>query len=111
MQLRWFHIRGVCIAPGCVYRSSSAKQGMGIPGDHVNRVETYHYTVACTAVARPERIPTIPVMRSRSVPTAYDCTAHNLVEQDEYNFLISRSNRSTGTKKVELSLSSLVYLT
>ena len=41
MQLRWFHIRGVCIAPGCVYRSSSAKQGMGIPGDHVNRVETY----------------------------------------------------------------------
>jgi hypothetical protein len=42
MQLRWFHIRGVCIAPGCVYRSSSAKRGMGIPGDHVNRVETYH---------------------------------------------------------------------
>jgi hypothetical protein len=42
MQLRWFHIRGVCIAPGCVYRSSSAKQGMGIPGGHVNRVETYH---------------------------------------------------------------------
>ena len=41
MQLRWFHIRGVCIAPGCVYRSRSAKRGMGIPGDHVNRVETY----------------------------------------------------------------------
>ena len=41
MQLRWFHIRGVCIAPGCVYRSSSAKRGMGIPGDHVKRVETY----------------------------------------------------------------------
>ncbi len=29
-QPRWFHIRGVCIAPGCVYRSSSAKWGMGI---------------------------------------------------------------------------------
>jgi hypothetical protein len=42
MQLRWFHIRGVCIAPGCVYRSSSAKRGMGIPGDHVKRVETHH---------------------------------------------------------------------
>jgi hypothetical protein len=41
MQLRWFHIRGVCIAPGCVYRSSSVKRGMGIPGDHVKRVETY----------------------------------------------------------------------
>jgi len=41
MQLRWFHIRGVCIAPGCVYRSSSAKRGMGIPGDHVKRVQTY----------------------------------------------------------------------
>jgi hypothetical protein len=46
MQLRWFHIRGVCIAPGCVYRSSSAKQGMGIPGDHVNRVETYQARAA-----------------------------------------------------------------
>ena len=27
--------------PGCVYRSRSAKRGMGIPGDHVTRVETY----------------------------------------------------------------------
>ena len=41
MQLQWFHIRGVCIAPGCVYRSSIAKRGMGIPGDHVKKVETY----------------------------------------------------------------------
>ena len=42
MQLPWFHIRGACIAPGCVYRLSNAKRGMGIPGDHVKRVETYH---------------------------------------------------------------------
>ena len=41
MQLRWFHIRGVCIAPGCVYRSSSARRDMGIPGDRIKRVETY----------------------------------------------------------------------
>jgi hypothetical protein len=33
---------GVCIAPGCVYRSSSAKRGVGIPGDRIKRVETYH---------------------------------------------------------------------
>ena len=43
MQLRWFHIRGVCIAPGCVYRSSSARRDMGIPGDRIKRVETYHH--------------------------------------------------------------------
>jgi hypothetical protein len=42
MQLRWFHIRGVCIAPGCVYRSSSARRDVGIPGDRIKRVETYH---------------------------------------------------------------------
>jgi len=44
MQLRWFHISGgVCIAPGCVYRSSSAKRGVGIPGDRIKRVETYQH--------------------------------------------------------------------
>ena len=47
MQLRWFHIRGVCIAPGCVYRSSSARRDVGIPGDHVNRVETYQDRTGC----------------------------------------------------------------
>jgi hypothetical protein len=34
---------GVCIAPGCVYRSSSAKRDVGIPGDRIKRVETYHH--------------------------------------------------------------------
>ena len=61
MQLRWFHIRGVCIAPGCVYRSSSAKQGMGIPGDHVNRVETYHHPLELAVVRELQsrvRLPT-----------------------------------------------------
>ena len=50
MQLPWFHIRGVCIAPGCAYRSSSAKRGMGIPGDHVKRVETYHHPLELAVV-------------------------------------------------------------
>ena len=61
MQLRWFHIRGVCIAPGCVYRSSSAKRGMGIPGDHVNRVETYHHPLELAVVRELQsrvRLPT-----------------------------------------------------
>ena len=44
-------ISGACVSPpGCVYRSSSAKQGMGIPGDHVNRVETYHSLLAVPGV-------------------------------------------------------------
>jgi len=61
MQLRWFHIRGVCIAPGCVYRSSSARRDMGIPGDRIKRVETYHHPLELAVVRELQskvRLPT-----------------------------------------------------
>jgi hypothetical protein len=36
-------ISGACVSPRGVYAARVARQrGMGIPGDHVNRVETYH---------------------------------------------------------------------
>jgi hypothetical protein len=54
MQLRWFHIRGVCVAPGCVYRSSSARRDVVIPGDRIKRVETYQYDLASTRGVKME---------------------------------------------------------
>jgi hypothetical protein len=53
MQLRWFHIRGVCVAPGCVYRSSSARRDVVIPGDRIKRVETYQ---------EPSKLPSTPTL-------------------------------------------------
>jgi hypothetical protein len=67
MQLRWFHIRGVCIAPGCVYRSSIAKRGMGIPGDQVKKVETYHHPLELAVVRELQARLRLPTDEGRGI--------------------------------------------
>ncbi len=44
-------ISGACVSPRGVYAARVARQrGMGIPGDHANRVETYHHPLELAVV-------------------------------------------------------------
>ena len=55
-------ISGACVSPRGVYAARVARQrGMGIPGDHVNRVETYHHPLELAVVRELQsrvRLPT-----------------------------------------------------
>ena len=56
-------ISGACVSPRGVYAARVARQrGMGIPGDRVNRVETYQTHTTGVSGASPADEPTVTTM-------------------------------------------------